>query len=66
MYVFCLHECLSTQHVLPGALEGQRKDSEPLELELQIVMNHLVGAENLTWILYKSNRCSLAAELSLS
>ncbi|KAL6090846.1 hypothetical protein STEG23_013272 [Scotinomys teguina] len=27
-------------------LEGQKKDSDPLELELQMVVNHRVGAGN--------------------
>lgn len=40
-----LHECLCTIGVL-GALGGQKMVSDPLELDLQMFMNLLVGTWN--------------------
>ena len=37
---------------------GQKRVSDPLKLELQVVVSHLVGAGNQTQVLYKSNKCS--------
>lgn len=36
----CIYVCM------PGALGGQKTVSEPLELELQVVVSHHVGARN--------------------
>jgi hypothetical protein len=36
MGVFCLHVCLCTMY-MPRAHRGQKRVSDPLELELQIV-----------------------------
>jgi hypothetical protein len=40
---------LSSTH-MPSAGGGQEKALDPLELELQIVVSHHMGAENQTWI----------------
>jgi hypothetical protein len=37
---------------------SQERISEPLGLELQIVVSHHMGAGNLTWLLCKSNKYS--------
>lgn len=36
---------------MPSALEGQKKISDHLELELWVVMSHQLGARNQTWVL---------------
>jgi hypothetical protein len=38
-----------------NACRGQRKESDPLEPELRMVVSCLVGAGNQTWVLWKSN-----------
>lgn len=43
-----------------GARGGQKRGLDLLELELQIVVNHYVGAGNQTWVLSKNNNvCEL-------
>ena len=32
--------------------------SDSLKLELQVVVSHLAGAQNRTWVLWKSSQCS--------
>ena len=44
---FFLQVCLRTMCV-PGACGGQKRVSDPLELELQKVVSHRVGAGNGT------------------
>lgn len=34
--------------------EGQKRTSDPLRLELQMIVNHLVDARNRTWIFFKN------------
>jgi hypothetical protein len=59
-----LPACMSVYH---GACRGQNKVSDILELELQMVVSHHVGAEAQTQVLYKSNKCSkLLSHLSSS
>lgn len=38
VYQCCLHACLCTMCV-PGAARGQKKVSEPLQLELEVAMS---------------------------
>ena len=38
------------------ALWGQKRASDPLELELQMVVSHHVGVRNCTWVLCKSRK----------
>jgi hypothetical protein len=53
----CLCILSGVQHIRVGAHRGL-KASEPLRLELQMVVGHLVGAENRTQVLCKSSQCS--------
>jgi hypothetical protein len=41
-----------------SAFGGQKTELDPLKLELQIVVSHYMGAENQTWVLWKSILCS--------
>lgn len=43
----CLPTCMSRNHACASANRGQKRILDPLELELQTVVDHLVGAENL-------------------
>lgn len=43
--MFCLYVCLCTT-CMPVACESQKRVSDPLELELQVIMSCHVGAEN--------------------
>lgn len=54
--VFGLHVCLCTRF-MPGAIEGQKRASDSLGLELGVVSSH-VGAGNLTQVLGRSSQCS--------
>ena len=36
----------------------EKRVLDPLELELQMVVNHHVGAGNVTWVLSKSSKFS--------
>lgn len=38
-------------HVCTGTCEGYEKMLDPMELELQRVVGHYVGAENQAWVL---------------
>lgn len=49
----CLYLCV-------GSLRGQKRASDPLELELQEV-----GAGNSAQVLWKSSKCFLTAETAL-
>jgi len=40
LYVYMCTTCV------PGAFHGHKRASEPLELELRVVVSHHVGAEN--------------------
>ena len=37
---------------------GQKAASDPLELELQMIVSSHAGAETRTWVLWKSSQCS--------
>lgn len=64
MYLFLFYVWVSYLHVsmriihVPGAHRGQEKSSELLELELWMVVNHQVSAENWTWALCEINMYS--------
>lgn len=57
MWVICLYVCLYTVCML-SACGGQKRTSDPLEPELQMVVTHHVGAGNQTWDLWKSSQSS--------
>lgn len=52
LYFMCmtvLHVCVCISSMcVPGALGGEQSVSDPLDLELLMVMNYYVGAENWT------------------
>lgn len=52
-WVCYLHACLYYAHACTNA--GQRRTSDSLALELQVVMNHCVGAENESQVLCESS-----------
>lgn len=62
--VVCLSVCLCTV-LVPGAQEGQKRVSDPLELDLQKVVNHHVSAGKQTWVLWKSSALNYWANLFL-
>jgi hypothetical protein len=39
-----------------GALRGQKRTSDLLKLELEMVWGHHVGAGNQTWVIWKSSK----------
>ena len=39
-----------------GALRGWKRVSDPLELELWVMVSHRVSGRNQTWVLCKSNK----------
>lgn len=47
--MFCLHISLCTT-CKPGAFRCQKNVLALLELEFQMIMNHLVGAGDRTWV----------------
>jgi hypothetical protein len=50
---------------VPGAQRGQKKVSDALELELQVVVSYYVDSGNQTWVFCKDKRCfSLLIHLS--
>lgn len=53
---FLLHISICTV-CLPSALGGQRKASDNLELELQVIMNCHLDVRNQTQVPCKSNDC---------
>lgn len=54
MYVFCLNVNMCTTCKL-GACGCQKRGLDLLELELQMVVNHYVGARNQTWVFSNDN-----------
>lgn len=57
MYM-CLLECMYVYYMCIGALRGQKKASDALKLELQVVMSYCMGAGNLSWVLWRSSKYS--------
>lgn len=55
MCMFCLHVCLCSRCV-PGTCRDQKSVSDPLELELRMVVSHHVDVGTQTWNLCKSKR----------
>lgn len=50
----CIYVCITTVCLVPN--EVRRGSQSPLELELWIVLSHIVGAGNSTEVLCKDNR----------
>lgn len=55
--VFCLHMCMYTVCV-PHARGGQKRPTDALELEIQMVISHHWGTRNETWVLCNGSMCS--------
>lgn len=54
----CLHVCVFTVCV-SATLESQKRVSDPLDLELEMIVSHYIGTGNITLVgLGKGNRCS--------
>jgi hypothetical protein len=58
MCVHVLTACMSVDTYVPAVQEGGKRTSNPLELELQMVVSHYVGAGNGTCVLCNSNKFS--------
>ena len=56
-YGFYLHVYLCTVF-MPHVCRGQKRVLDPQELELQIAMSLHIIAENQTWVLCKTSKCS--------
>lgn len=56
LIVFLRH-IISTK-CMPGALRGQNKEVDTLELEIQKVVSHYVSAGIRTWVFYKRRKYS--------
>lgn len=54
LLMFCLHVCMCTVWV-PGARGGQ-KATDPLELELWVIVSRYVGSGNQTQVLCGRNK----------
>jgi hypothetical protein len=52
-----MYGCFACTTCLPGAFRSQKRVSDLLELELQMVVSPYVGAWNF-WILWKSSQLS--------
>lgn len=53
----CIYECvLYAVHAIPW--KGQKRVSDPLKFELQMVVSHHINVGNWTRVLYESNGCS--------
>jgi hypothetical protein len=59
--MFCLHVCLCIMFV-SGVHRGQKRVSDLLELELEIVASCHVGAGNQTWALQEEQAVLLTGE----
>jgi hypothetical protein len=56
VYVCGYFVCLYVHAVcVCSALRVQKKVFHPLVLELQIVVNHHMGAKDFTWVLFKNS-----------
>lgn len=52
----CVHACMCTP-CMPDAQEGQKTVSDPLEVELQMVVSQRVGVGNQTLVFPKTDKC---------
>lgn len=57
MDVACMYVCMCIVCALLVPCRGQKRELDPLELELHVLVRHCVGAENLTLVLRESNKC---------
>ncbi|MEJ1282499.1 hypothetical protein NN561_013457 [Cricetulus griseus] len=54
VWVSCLHRfrCIVC---MPGDFGGQKRESDPVELELQMILSFRAGTGNQAWVFYKSS-----------
>lgn len=64
VWVFCPRACLCIM-CAPTAIQSQKRAPGPLELKLQMVVNHHAGAGNWTQVRWKSSQVLLSSEASL-
>lgn len=65
MHMGGLSAYMFVHHVCSWSLQKPENDTEPLELQLQRVVNHDKDAGNQTWIFWKNSRCPyLVSDLS--
>jgi hypothetical protein len=57
VWIFCSNLCLITNYV-PSGLKGQKRASDPLRLEFQMIVSCHMGAEDQTRVLWKSSQWS--------
>lgn len=59
IFILCvwIHVCTCTTRV-PGALRGQKRAVDPLQLKLQRPVSCHVGTRNHSYVLWKSSQCS--------
>lgn len=61
-FLTCMHvlfACMLSHHLIPSARGHQKRVSDPLALEFQIIVEHHVKAENRTCVLLESSsKCS--------
>lgn len=57
VWMFSLHKCLCAAYV-PGTHRDQKRTLDDLELELLVVVNSHVDAENQIQAFWKSSQCS--------
>lgn len=53
-----LRACVYVHHMHAWCLQRQKRVLQPLELQLQAVLSHCVGAEDGTLVPYKCSKCS--------
>lgn len=51
-----LFTCISVYHLCTNVCRGQKRALRTLELEIQIIVSHHRGAENQTWVPWKSHK----------
>jgi hypothetical protein len=62
VWVFCLHPCLCTT-CMPETVRGQKRESDPLDLGLQMIVSRHVCAGNQIQVLWKNQSTLLISEL---
>lgn len=55
--MFCL-QCVSVHHMYAWCLRVQKRALNSLELELQKIVSHDMGAKDQMWVSCKNNTCS--------
>lgn len=55
----CMHACMCSVCVQWKACRGEKRASDPLELEIKMTVSHHVSAKNRTAVLCKENKLNL-------